>query len=405
MVQQFSAASTLQGIANPAIGDFASGFRANVAKREGEETEEEFALATIEALKNTPGAKYADLIKIDPARGLAVAKSVGALESQDAKLREAQLKNVVGTLSLAADLVGTGKVPPEELGQMLLETGQILSARGIPVDFILESGTKLINGTPEEQAAEMAAFPELVAGFSKDKKDLPAEQLAFEALIADFSPADKVAARRRKAGLDARAVGSAGQTIAEEGTAEDVAAVEETLARAKETGKLKGQLILAPQIAKAVTIARKKAEAQGDAFTDLARSQAALPGLKDTVAQLKDLALIATSTMSGRVFDTVRKEIGFGPSKGKTARTKFIAIINNQVLPLLKLTFGGSFSVQEGQELKATMGDPDSSPEEKLAQLDAFIAQKERDIATKSLELGSFGGDLNDLSDNDLLNF
>lgn len=239
----------------------------------------------------------------------------------------------------------------------------------------------------------------------KGQEARPAEEIAFESLIKNFSEDDKKKARKVKAGLLSRAVGSAAQTITEQDIVNEIAQTESTLAGARETGKLGAQLVLKPQIEKLVTIARKKAAAEGDTFTDLARSKAALPGLKDTVSQLRDLALIATSTLGGRVFDTAVKELGFGATKGKTARSKFIAIINNQVLPLLKLTFGGSFSVQEGQELKATMGDPDSSPEEKLAQLDAFIAQKERDIATKSLELGSFGGNLNDLSDDDLLNF
>jgi len=100
------------------------------------------------------------------------------------------------------------------------------------------------------------------------------------------------------------------------------------------------------------------------------------------------------------VFDFAVKQTGFGSTKGATSRVKFIAIVNNQVLPLLKETFGAAFTAQEGEALKATMGDPDASPEEKMAQLDAFIAQKTRDIetrerqldATKELSTGEFVG-------------
>ena len=81
------------------------------------------------------------------------------------------------------------------------------------------------------------------------------------------------------------------------------------------------------------------------------------------------------------------KQSGFGATKGATARAKFIAIVNNQVLPLLKETFGAAFTFQEGESLKATMGDPDASAEEKMVQLDAFIAQKMRDIETKQRQL------------------
>ena len=64
------------------------------------------------------------------------------------------------------------------------------------------------------------------------------------------------------------------------------------------------------------------------------------------------------------------------------------SIVNNQVLPLLKPTFGGAFTVQEGDALKATLGDPDASPEQKVAQLNSFIDAKEREIQTKERELG-----------------
>lgn len=166
-------------------------------------------------------------------------------------------------------------------------------------------------------------------------------------------------------------------------------------AKAKAVGTATGEAETAPLIAKAratiataVTLATKEATARGETLTDLARSEAALPGLRDTVGQLKELAAIATSTLGGRIFDVAVKESGFGSTEGATARAKFIAIVNNQVLPLLKQTFGGSFSVEEGKELKASMGDPDSTLEEKLAQLDAFIDQKVRTIQGQQREVG-----------------
>lgn len=176
-------------------------------------------------------------------------------------------------------------------------------------------------------------------------------------------------------------VSGLGQTAAEkQQTAIDIA-------RGKKEAELKAGLKFKPQLEKAVVLARKEATERGEVLNDLSRSQAAMPGLTKAVNQLKDLALVATSTFGGRLFDTAVKETGFGSTKGATARAKFIAIVNNQVLPLLKPTFGGSFSVQEGESLKATMGDPDATPEEKIAQLEAFIAQKVRDVEAKQLQL------------------
>lgn len=195
-------------------------------------------------------------------------------------------------------------------------------------------------------------------------------------------------------------VSGLGQTAAEKAVTEATTAGEKEKAKLAEQAaarpgieadieakKLKKQLQFKPQIEKSVTLARKLADEQGEVLTDLNRSRAAMPGLTIAVNQLKELATVATSTFGGRVFDAAVKETGFGSTKGATARAKFIAIVNNQVLPLLKPTFGGSFSVQEGESLKATMGDPNSSPEEKIAQLDAFIAQKVRDIEAKEAQV------------------
>lgn len=162
--------------------------------------------------------------------------------------------------------------------------------------------------------------------------------------------------------------------------------------------KLKAQLKLKPQLEEAVIEARASATEKGEVFTDLSRMNAALPGLKDTVNTLRELAPIATSTFGGRLFNAAVKESGFGTTKGATARAKFTAIVNNQVLPLLKPTFGAAFTVQEGETLKATLGDPNASPQEKMAQLDAFITQKIRDIETKEAQLGQTPSAGNDLT-------
>lgn len=193
-------------------------------------------------------------------------------------------------------------------------------------------------------------------------------------------------------GLEAKASTSAKERIATDpeltaSIAASQAEIEGATAEAKEEAKLTQQLKHKPSISKAVKAAEKDATERGEVLTSLNRSKAALPGLLVAVDELKELATIATSTFGGKLFDGAVKQTGFGSTKGATARAKFIAIVNNQVLPLLKETFGAAFTVQEGESLRATMGDPDSSPEEKTAQLDAFVAQKLRDIETKQTQL------------------
>lgn len=161
---------------------------------------------------------------------------------------------------------------------------------------------------------------------------------------------------------------------------------------AQQEAKLESELAYKPRIETEVAKARKIAESRGEAFTELEQMEAAMPGLTEAVDQLKALAQVATYTKAGRAFDALSRELGFGVPEGATARAKFIAIVNNQVLPLLKPTFGGAFTVQEGEALRATMGSPDLSPEEKLAQLEAFIAQQERNIREKRAITGRQSG-------------
>ncbi len=158
-------------------------------------------------------------------------------------------------------------------------------------------------------------------------------------------------------------------------------------------------------IESAVTQARIEAKDRGETLTKLNQAKAALPGLMAAIDNLREVAAIATSTLGGKIFDVAVKEAGFGGTKGATAKAKFISIINNQVLPLLKPTFGGSFSVQEGESLKATMGDPDASTEEKLAQLDAFIEQKMRDIEVKENKLKLEAGESLPETQGDVIKF
>jgi hypothetical protein len=189
-------------------------------------------------------------------------------------------------------------------------------------------------------------------------------------------------------GLEAKESLTAAERIAQNETLADaIANVEGKKATATEEAKLKAQKKFKPQITRAVKLAEKEASEQGEVLTDLSRMEASLPGVKEAVGQLIELSNVATSTLGGRAFDLLVKESGFGSTKGADARAKLIAIVDNQVLPLLKETFGAAFTVQEGENLKASLVDPNASPSQKQQQLDAFLAQKERNIRTKQAQL------------------
>ena len=68
--------------------------------------------------------------------------------------------------------------------------------------------------------------------------------------------------------------------------------------------------------------------------------------------------------------------------EGATARVEYMKKVDNEVLPLLRQTFGAQFTLQEGRDLRTTLGDPDLSPAEKDAALIAFIDAQRAKIET-----------------------
>ncbi len=284
-------------------------------------------------------------------------------------LQRGNLDNVVSTLTRRrADLASQG-LPTDETDEAL----QL--AQSNPAELLTRSqqAVDLARGLTvgKTQFGGQQTFKDTEGNLFFGTTGRSTETGTVESILAPIgaSPAEPVG--------QVSLVSPLGQTAAEQ------LASEAKKAGLKEEAKLKAQKAHKPQIEAAVTKARLEAQQRGETFNELSVAKASLPGLQTAVGELRELSTVATSTLGGRGFDFFVKETGFGATKGATARAKFIAIVNNQVLPLLKQTFGAAFTVEEGAELKRTMGDPNASPAEKMVQLDAFIAQKVRDIETK----------------------
>lgn len=136
-------------------------------------------------------------------------------------------------------------------------------------------------------------------------------------------------------------------------------------------------------------IAEAKAKGEDAALLDSTSSKMA--GLETVVSELEALADKATYTTAGQLRDSIGRQFGAEPSEGAIARAEYIAKVDNQVLPMLRDTFGAAFTVKEGETLRATLGDANKSPAEKKAVLRAFIEQKKRDIAALEERVGREG--------------
>jgi hypothetical protein len=137
---------------------------------------------------------------------------------------------------------------------------------------------------------------------------------------------------------------------------------------------------------------KKLGSERAEAETSLASIQSKLPGLQTVVNKLDTLADEATYTVGGQVLDSTLRQLNLPPRDSAVARSEYISTVDNQILPLLRDTFGAQFTEREGQTLRATLGDPDKSPKEKQAILKSFIEQKYRDVAALQSKVGQLGG-------------
>lgn len=158
-------------------------------------------------------------------------------------------------------------------------------------------------------------------------------------------------------------------------------------------GRLKGQAeALNAQADILLSGSKKQREEEGKAkaerLVELRGRVSKLPELEATVKKLDTLADQATYTGIGLVTDFIAREIGAPVPKGADARKEYVSTVDNQILPLLRETFGAQFTAEEGKSLKNTLGDPGAHPTEKKAVLNSFITQKYATIASQMRELG-----------------
>lgn len=146
-------------------------------------------------------------------------------------------------------------------------------------------------------------------------------------------------------------------------------------------------------------------KALGDEEVVLADIEAMQPKLETLVDRLDVLAETATYTQAGQAFATAQREAGREVSQADIDRAKYIAIVDNEILPLLRQTFGAQFTQAEGESLKRTLGDPNKTPAEKRAVLDAFITNKRSQIDVQRRKVESLGGEGNQSSQVERLRF
>ena len=196
-------------------------------------------------------------------------------------------------------------------------------------------------------------------------------QVEFESLISGFSDEDKVKARRVKAGLAPRMVGSATQTIANLGNAATVADVEAVMAGAKEVGKLKGQQQLKPEVEAAVIASVGQAKASVKALAEN-KSNSKTLGVYNTA--MGNLTKALDGTITGPF-------IGLTPALTSNAQIADGAI--SMMIPLMKDVFrgAGEGSFSDGDQkvlidLIPTRSDTPEARASRISMIDSIIRSK-----------------------------
>jgi hypothetical protein len=97
---------------------------------------------------------------------------------------------------------------------------------------------------------------------------------------------------------------------------------------------------------------------------------------------LSEIGKRATYTYPGQALDFVRRNLGMSPRESSNARAEYISTINNEIIPILRQSFGAAFTEKDREALVATLGDANAAPDEKNAIIRAFISSKENQISS-----------------------
>jgi hypothetical protein len=147
-------------------------------------------------------------------------------------------------------------------------------------------------------------------------------------------------------------------------------------------------LEMKPKIEQETKFASEVGKDLGESQAQYSTLKASYPQLIDTTDRLAKLAQVATYTKAGKWNDAAKRQLGINVGDAGEAAAEMTTIIDVEVLPLLKPTFGAAFTVNEGEWLRNTMGNPDLSPEEKVSQIQARVRGWDNQLKTLETKLG-----------------
>lgn len=251
-----------------------------------------------------------------------------------------------------------------------------------------------------EAAAQIAADPMGYAKMLEEREKAERDQqFKMDMLNRQFSNSMALADRQH-----ANSVGLAKLAAQLKGNAPDMTAAERNVQAMIATGKFTPEEAWAVQFAGGnptldmSTFGKKGGEAldkkRGENYAEDLNAYnnlvANLPTLEAMVEELDTLADKGTHTTTGRVIDTILKEGFDKTSSGALASAGYETRVNQNLLPLLRQTFGAAFTEKDREALTKTLGNPYEMPAIKKDTLKSFIENKKREIESKRRKLESY---------------
>lgn len=156
-----------------------------------------------------------------------------------------------------------------------------------------------------------------------------------------------------------------------------------------QSGSNQSDLQYKPEIARQTAAQSAVGANQGEKQVAFQNFEASLPQLEQTMGILYSVADRASYTLTNQGIDFFQNQLGFNPGDDAAARTYYENTVLNEILPLLKPTFGAAFTKTEGEWLLGTLGDINLSPTQKRAALQSRVDSWKRHYATLAAQSGN----------------
>ncbi len=335
------------------------------------------------------------VVKKSPLEGLAKMLQSGMAGYNDYKATEAETQNKTNQQKLLAEALGQYGEDPNAAAQMLMQSpeysgmGAQLMTGNADRERAYQDKLNFMKESAPYELDKARNIAQIKSNYGGNKTSVLQNADAYLDAIksGDFDRANAISefGKTQDKGIQRD---ESGGFVPLQGYGGALGDIGQEKKFGETTGKNLSDLQYKPQIERLTSEQGVVGKSSGEAINSALDAESSLPRLEDVVRQLSDLGKGATYTLAGQAADATKRQLGLPVGNAAIARREYIAKVDNEVLPLLRQTFGSAFTQKEGESLKDTLGDVNASPEEKDAVLRSFIDSKREQMNTLNRRAG-----------------